>query len=136
MEVSGPKSAKAPVISRNVLLKLLTSSEDDLRNANPLITEVFDTRVLSPNSLGIRSEEHTSELQSPCNRVCRPLVRKRHELGRHPRIEDNDLRQHHRVGSTVRDAEARAEGMSHLFFFMLRRPPKSTLFPSTTLFRS
>src|ERR1039457_7341848 len=77
MEVSGPKSAKAPVISRNVLLKLLTSSEDDLRNANPLITEVFDTRVLSPNSLGIRSEEHTSELQSPCNRVCRPLLEKK-----------------------------------------------------------
>src|ERR1039457_6331037 len=41
-----------------------------------------------------RSEEHTSELQSPCNLVCR------------------------------------------LFFLMIRRPPRSTLFPYTTLFRS
>src|SRR3989344_4486201 len=42
----------------------------------------------------IRSEEHTSELQSHVNLVCR------------------------------------------LFFLMIRRPPRSTLFPYTTLFRS
>src|SRR3990167_8314461 len=41
-----------------------------------------------------RSEEHTSELQSQSNLVCR------------------------------------------LFFLMIRRPPRSTLFPYTTLFRS
>src|SRR6202142_3229462 len=41
-----------------------------------------------------RSEEHTSELQSPTKLVCR------------------------------------------LFFLMIRRPPRSTLFPYTTLFRS
>src|SRR6202030_4862437 len=28
-----------------------------------------------------RSEEHTSELQSPCNLVCRPLLEKRKPLG-------------------------------------------------------
>src|ERR1039457_3577156 len=42
-----------------------------------------------------RSEEHTSELQSPCSLVCRLF-----------------------------------------FFLMIRRPPRSTLFPYTTLFRS
>src|SRR3989338_8090115 len=42
----------------------------------------------------IRSEEHTSELQSQFHLVCR------------------------------------------LFFLMIRRPPRSTLFPYTTLFRS
>src|ERR687898_534281 len=42
----------------------------------------------------VRSGEDTSELQSPCNLVCR------------------------------------------LFFLMIRRPPRSTLFPYTTLFRS
>src|SRR3990167_8856358 len=42
----------------------------------------------------MRSEEHTSELQSQSNLVCR------------------------------------------LFFLMIRRPPRSTLFPYTTLFRS
>src|SRR5256885_5717350 len=26
---------------------------------------------------GVRSEEHTSELQSPCNLVCRPLLEKK-----------------------------------------------------------
>src|SRR3990167_2251888 len=45
-------------------------------------------------SLGRRSEEHTSELQSQANFLCR------------------------------------------LFFLMIRRPPRSTLFPYTTLFRS
>src|SRR3990167_7266730 len=43
---------------------------------------------------GVRSEEHTSELQSQSNLECR------------------------------------------LFFLMIRRPPRSTLFPYTTLFRS
>ena len=46
-----------------------------------------------------RSEEHTSELQSHLNLVCRLLLEK-------------------------------------IFFLMIRRPPRSTLFPYTTLFRS
>ena len=46
-----------------------------------------------------RSEEHTSELQSPDHLVCRLLLEKN-------------------------------------FFLMIRRPPRSTLFPYTTLFRS
>src|SRR3990167_5489466 len=48
----------------------------------------------SSSSTSSRSEEHTSELQSQSNLVCR------------------------------------------LFFLMIRRPPRSTLFPYTTLFRS
>ena len=48
---------------------------------------------------GLRSEEHTSELQSHLNLVCRLLLEKN-------------------------------------FFLMIRRPPRSTLFPYTTLFRS
>src|SRR3989454_4948404 len=31
----------------------------------------------SPSDRGIRSEEHTSELQSPCNLVCRLLLEKK-----------------------------------------------------------
>ena len=46
-----------------------------------------------------RSEEHTSELQSLTNLVCRLLLEKK-------------------------------------IFLMIRRPPRSTLFPYTTLFRS
>src|SRR5256885_7737387 len=35
---------------------------------------------------GARSEEHTSELQSPCNLVCRLLLEKKKTHGRRPRI--------------------------------------------------
>src|SRR2546426_9202997 len=34
-------------------------------------------RVVSAKDLGKRSEEHTSELQSPCNLVCRLLLEKK-----------------------------------------------------------
>src|ERR1039457_7502879 len=33
-------------------------------------------RAPRPRSAGLRSEEHTSELQSPCNLVCRLLLEK------------------------------------------------------------
>src|SRR5258707_7056 len=58
----------------------------------------------------MRSEEHTSELQSRQYLVCRLLLeKKKHTTCMH----------------------------SFLFFFlMIRRPPRSTLFPYTTLFRS
>src|SRR3989344_5307692 len=51
-------------------------------------------RRLEPHRRARRSEEHTSEIQSHVNLVCR------------------------------------------LLFLMIRRPPRSTLFPYTTLFRS
>src|ERR1022692_4114673 len=34
-----------------------------------------------PCALPIRSEEHTSELQSPCNLVCRLLLEKKNKVG-------------------------------------------------------
>src|ERR1041385_6591228 len=54
----------------------------------------FAVLALAGPSIGFRSEEHTSELQSRLHLLCR------------------------------------------LFFLMIRRPPRSTLFPYTTLFRS
>src|SRR5688500_20389848 len=36
-----------------------------------------DPRVVLVLDLGLRSEEHTSELQSPCNLVCRLLLEKK-----------------------------------------------------------
>src|ERR1035441_8852883 len=56
---------------------------------------------------GRRSEEHTSELQSLRHLVCRLLLEKKN----------------HRCTCS-------------LLFLMMRRPPRSTLFPYTTLFRS
>src|ERR1022692_3543621 len=98
----------------------------------------------------IRSEEHTSELQSPCNLVCRLLLEKK----------NNDLAAG-AAGSLTKDAAAPAmqaggrrvaprhreaavqrghdgvfpSGADLFFFLMIRRPPRSTLFPYTTLFR-
>src|SRR4029434_2190416 len=96
-----------------------------------------------------RSEEHTSELQSHLNLVCRLL------------LENNAHGGLWRVGADVVDrcvggcSCVRASQRSSCFplsrcvragscgtfppvtfFLMIRRPPRSTLFPYTTLFRS
>src|SRR2546426_592158 len=68
-----------------------------------------------------RSEEHTSELQSPCNLVCRLLLAKK-------KITTILRREQHTVYACA--------GSPLFFFLMIRRPPRSTLFPYTTLFRS
>src|ERR1022692_4244946 len=74
-----------------------------------------------------RSEEHTSELQSPCNLVCRLLLEKKNK--RHLIVTDK-----------ATDASSavilQCKSSSIFFFLMIRRPPRSTLFPYTTLFRS
>src|SRR5256885_6185152 len=38
-----------------------------------------------PRSEALRSEEHTSELQSPCNLVCRLLLEKKKQIAIHAR---------------------------------------------------
>src|SRR6266851_4438630 len=88
----------------------------------------------------VRSEEHTSELQSHHDLVCRLLLEKkktRENVGvdvvnpeDRMRIAHADRRrrvQHRRVD--------RADLQLDFFFLMIRRPPRSTLFPYTTLFR-
>src|SRR2546426_8968441 len=44
---------------------------------------VMQWSVPSPST---RSEEHTSELQSPCNLVCRLLLEKKKQFYKHPRL--------------------------------------------------
>src|SRR6266516_4842996 len=91
---------------------------------------------------GRRSEEHTSELQSPYELVCRLLLEKTNEdaVQRDPRV---DGQQEGHVGARERPIGVagtafggRAGGSCPFFFVMIRRPPGSTLFPYTTLFRS
>src|SRR3954464_7190531 len=81
-----------------------------------------------------RSEEHTSELQSHDNLVCRLLLEKKKVvLGRGEQIGRARRHQIRRDG----DAGARhVDVCVHFFFLMIRRPPRSPLFPYTTLFRS
>src|SRR5271166_3103286 len=87
----------------------------------------------SPAVVFRRSEEHTSELQSRGHLVCRLLLEKKN-TGPYsgywypPRLVDLMLRKE----------VAQVLGFLPLllFFLMIRRPPRSTLFPYTTLFRS
>src|ERR1039457_3716237 len=92
-------------------------------------------RGIIPCCCLIRSEEHTSELQSPCNFECRLLLENsQHHHNQYPyqfhnkvRLGKNNYIYHHNHDNTILD---------QIFFSMIRRPPRSTLFPYTTLFRS
>src|SRR5256885_5289886 len=45
--------------------------------------EAFFVREVLPHAPDARSEEHTSELQSPCNLVCRLLLEKKKLINHH-----------------------------------------------------
>src|SRR3954462_11717007 len=102
-----------------------------------------------PCALPIRSEEHTSELQSHDNLVCRLLLEKNRQC-------DTSRSARRMLAGTLRAGRAPTAMQRHhlvcdlsptathdpltlpvsFFFLMIRRPPRSTLFPYTTLFRS
>src|SRR3954463_3003106 len=102
-----------------------------------------------PCALPIRSEEHTPELQSHDNLVCRLLLEKKKT---HPVCEKGAGGTRGGDRGAGRRAAVRREALAPLcaaccppwhpdldllfFFLMIRRPPRSTLFPYTTLFRS
>src|SRR5579883_2257966 len=79
-----------------------------------------------------RSEEHTSELQSRENLVCRLLLEKKkvHYIAYVPLPTEINLQR-----KFAHTFHAQAYGDGIFFFLMIRRPPRSTLFPYTTLFR-
>src|ERR1022692_2586217 len=96
-----------------------------------------------------RSEEHTSELQSPCNLVCRLLLEKKKKKNKyiqdellltttsHSSMHITDAHRSH-VESAMCVGWLYPALLPFFFFFfflMIRRPPRSTLFPYTTLFR-
>src|ERR1022692_4333998 len=101
-------------------------------------------------SYAVRSEEHTSELQSPCNLVCRLLLEKKkiksYRVPGQTSKGHVSMRNHQRrcthwchprlVCKGRTPTSAFPKKLSLFFFFlMIRRPPRSTLFPYTTLFR-
>src|SRR6266704_2502331 len=98
-----------------------------------------------------RSEEHTSELQSRFDLVCRLLLEKKKDN----RFRIDALHDKRTLANTLTDATISTTPARNLFkkhctlisasfqatlliffFLMIRRPPRSTLFPYTTLFRS
>src|SRR6476620_56763 len=95
----------------------------------------------------LRSEEHTSELQSRQYLVCRLLLEKKKKKQRWVHMESIKKKQQgHRVSHARLNGRLSPsyqplfqQNLPHpdiLFFLMIRRPPRSTLFPYTTLFRS
>src|SRR6266567_4411881 len=98
-----------------------------------------------------RSEEHTSELQSQSNLVCRLLLEKKKRAsnsgtkykdttGCDPSSNFTRMESFSRISMkavAAGNAEPRNDIPKLFFFFlMIRQPPRSTLFPYTTLFRS
>src|SRR6266511_3156952 len=99
----------------------------------------------------MRSEEHTSELQSRENLVCRLLLeKKKKKADIHTLSETRHIDVHSVVLTILRTFVCKRCNFSihafpgclrfvcllFFFFLMIRRPPRSTLFPYTTLFRS
>src|ERR1017187_10252391 len=101
-----------------------------------------------PRGSRYRSEEHTSELQSPMYVVCRLLLEKKVNLNAGHWLKSvagalargfvitidygplaSELYLPSRINGTLLFYFS-------YFFLMIRRPPRSTLFPYTTLFRS
>src|ERR1039458_4983459 len=84
-----------------------------------------------------RSEEHTSELQSLRHLVCRLLLEK---ICRRVFIRLGQRRRGEKPAGCSAAAVKRGGPAESVFggefFLMIRRPPRSTLFPYTTLFRS
>src|SRR5476649_168925 len=89
---------------------------------------------------GIRSEEHTSELQSHSDLVCRRLLEKK-KVERHRGATKQIAPLYCLCRFTLRPdlpaclGQLRIKFTCTFCFLMIRRPPRSTLFPYTTLFR-
>src|SRR5260364_339109 len=98
-----------------------------------------------------RSEEHTSELQSPDHLVCRLLLEKKKTQTASQYFTNNQNKDMTRNNKNIEYVRyVLLYGIScvlhywfgfvymltFFFFLMIRRPPRSTLFPYTTLFRS
>src|SRR6266576_363522 len=94
-----------------------------------------------------RSEEHTSELQSRRDLVCRLLLEKKKAAGvdhaaDHGTGEEEDGQVQFEVGVVEvavviqeRLGDEEPGRVDQLVFFSVLRPQRSTLFPYTTLFR-
>src|SRR6266513_2982944 len=97
-----------------------------------------------------RSEEHTSELQSRFDLVCRLLLEKKKK--KTDSVVDDIKKKNQRIVLKTSQLNHVASSLCHsdslvsepgptlqerlyLFFLLIRPPPRSTLFPYTPLFR-
>src|SRR5476649_1513327 len=84
--------------------------------------------MVAADRLDGRSEEHTSELQSHSDIVCRLLLEKKKIYSLRAQIFTHQMLSDSRCVTVDHDR-------FFFFFLIIRRPPRSTLFPYTTLFR-
>src|SRR6266446_4886162 len=110
---------------------------------------MLECDILAARRASARSEEHTSELQSPCNLVCRLLLEKKNNPSPPVSYQTEPSHGQASTRSGVRRRSPPPIRRScrlvtrsaysccpvYFFFLMIRRPPRSTLFPYTTLFR-
>src|SRR6201994_4800760 len=97
----------------------------------------MDLRARLADHGGKRSEEHTSELQSQSNLVCRLLLEKKLDLLRaqggpralHDVFGHAQPRRDIEPGGLARQSDLE---LISLFFLMIGEPPGSTLFPLPT----
>src|SRR5205807_3584424 len=66
-----------PTMKLVELIKGNQTSDSTVKSAKGFVESLGKTVVQSIDKTGLRSEEHTSELQSPCNLVCRLLLEKK-----------------------------------------------------------
>src|ERR1022692_2146044 len=93
-----------------------------------------------------RSEEHTSELQSPCNLVCRLLLEKKHNQSQSIPITSNQYpsipikpKQSQSIQNNPNQSQSisiNSNQSQSIPFIMKRRPPKPNHSQSTPIFRS
>src|SRR5476649_992375 len=98
-----------------------------------------------------RSEEHTSELQSHSDLVCRLLLEKKKKMIIKIKEQEKKNKINKNLKNNKKIYQTYLLGLYlylylflysflflflFFFFLMIRRPPRSTLFPYTTLFRS
>src|SRR5260363_306893 len=86
-----------------------------------------------------RSEEHTSEFQSPDHLVCRLLLEKKKHEDKIQILQAAMSPYQIKCAWLYKDPRNPAQKAARFrafFCLMIRRPPRSTLFPYATLFRS
>src|SRR6185312_8652463 len=109
-----------------------TRRSSDLSSLRSSWRSPGDDEIASSTTTTSRSEEHTSELQSRSDLVCRLLLEKKNNAARL-----SPARAHARPGGRrlPRRHPGRGDLQRQLFFVRRRRPPTPPLFPYPTLFR-
>src|SRR3954466_11670491 len=96
-------------------------------------TRLNSSHTIISYALPIRSEEHTSELQSHDNIVCRLLLEKKIKT-----VTSNEhFVQGHFAGNCVMPGVLQVEAMvkTGVFFLMTGDPPNASPFPFPTLYQ-